>query len=171
MSKSKDVSTRHEIARSVIDAQSDFEEKAESLNDIASDLETIRDTIDALNFAGTVEGTTEVEDAIDGAENNAVGVFEAEDDELDERQEESDQFKDDLQERSTQMESDAAAIRDVTDRIQLESTASELAEAKEAALRDVEFLTEQAAHAQESRDQSERVQREYRERVRNARRH
>ena len=171
MFKFKDVSTKHEVAGSVNDAQSEFEEQAESMDDIASDLETIRETIEGLKQAGTVEGTTEVEDAIDGAEDNAVEEFELEDDELEEGQEQGEEFQDDLQERSTQTESDADAINGATARIQLESAVNELKAAKEAALRDVEFLTEQAAHIRESRDQSERTQAEHRERVRRARRH
>lgn len=171
MFKSKDVTTRHEIADSVDDAHVEFEEKAEGMDDIASDLETIRETIEGLNLAGTVEGTTEVEDAIDGAEDNTVEEFEAEDHELDESQEQSEEFEDDLQERSTQTESDAADISDAAAGIQLESAIKELSEAKEAALGDVEFLSEQAAHIQESRDRSERIQAEHRERIRAARRH
>ena len=171
MSKSRDITTRQEIVDSADDTEAELEERTESMDDIATDLETIRETIDGLNLVGTVEGAAEVEEAIDRAEDNTVEEFDAEDGELEERQEQSAEFQDDLHERSTDTESDVADVSGAAASIKLESATKELQEAKAAALRDIDFLSEQAKRVQESRDQSEQVQAEHRGRIRAARRH
>ena len=70
------------------------------------------------------------------------------------------------QERADTTEADLGKVSDASARIETDVAVSELVKAKEAALKDIEFLGEQVERAREAREESERIQQELESRVR-----
>ena len=165
----KETKGRDEIVDSVDRSRSDMDEKLQDLDKIQKDVETVRETLEALDFGGTSEGSDAVEASMTGAEDVTVEVFDREDGVIDEMQEQSEEYEGDLHEHLNADEEDLDRISDASRSIDTEETISQLVRAKEAAVRDVEFLAEQVERAKEAREQSETAQREYQSKVHHGR--
>ena len=89
MIKRRDVPSRHEINEREDGLEKKMEETESNLDTIASDVETVRRTLESLDFNGTSEGAGEVEGAIENAESVTEREFEKEDEELERVQEDN----------------------------------------------------------------------------------
>ena len=69
MAKRNDVPTRHEVSEKIENSHREMERKEGDLDKVASDIETVRRTLEQLDFRGTVEDSEKVESSIEGAEN------------------------------------------------------------------------------------------------------
>jgi len=170
MARRGDVSTRHEVNEKVDRSKEDLQEKADEADTVVEDIETVRRTLDELDFGGTADGADEVEQSIEEAEDVTVDVFDREDEEVEELQQENEEYEGDLQEHSDTVESDLGKISDASGRIETQETTNELVKAKEASIRDIEFLGEQVERANESRQESERIQQDHQTRAHTGRR-
>lgn len=165
MKKRKDVPTRHDVKDRGDGYEKDMGEKETNLDTIASDVETVRRTLESLDFRGTSEGVQDVERTIESAENVTEQEFGKEDEELERIQQENQEFEGDLQERKDSSESDIGKVSDATGSIKTQETIRELIRAKDAALRDIGFLTEHLERARRAREDSDAAQERLRRRV------
>ena len=170
MRKRSDAPTRSEVTETVEKHQEDMSEKVEELDIIATDTETVRDTLEALDFEGTADGADEVEGAIEQAEDVTVEIFDREDESLEEIQSDTEEYEGELQERTDSSESDLDKISDAAGRIETQETVGSLKDAEAAASSDIEFLNEQDEAARQAREENERLQQEHRSRVQGGRR-
>ena len=165
MKRRTDVKSRPEINQAIDKSGNDMQEKEADLDKIAADVETVRETLESLDFGGTSEGADAVEVTMEGAEDITEDVFDRGDEELEQIQEEDEEYQGELEEAADSDESDLEQISDASSRIETSETVEGLVQAKEAALRDIDFLSEQINRAREARDRSEQTQREYQNRV------
>jgi hypothetical protein len=165
MRKKTDTPTRNEITERVEKNKDEMEERVEQLDTIATDTETVRETLEALDFEGTADASDEIEGAIEQAEEVTIEAFENTDDNLEESQNETEDHEEELQERSDSTQMDLGKISDASGRIETKDTVNELVNAKEGALKDIEFIDEHQQRAKDARAESERQQQEIRSRV------
>ncbi|VGO13478.1 hypothetical protein PDESU_02035 [Pontiella desulfatans] len=165
MKRNKDTKGRGEISETVDHSNSDMDEKLGDLDKVQQDVATVRDTLASLEFGGTSEGADAVEQSITDAENITVDVFDQQDGELDDMQSGSQEFQSELEDHSASDQSDLERVSEASGRLETDETVSELVKAKEAALRDIDFLMEQIERAQTARDESERTQEDYKQSV------
>lgn len=156
---------RPEIKEKIHQHKSDMESREVNLDRIASDVETVRETLEELEFDGTVEGTEEIETEIENAEDVTVEIFEEEDDTLDLIQEDASEYEDEMSDRSDSSENDLKKVSMARAKIETKETVAELQKAKEAVVRDIEFLIEQIGIANEDIKNSEQAQRDLNKRV------
>lgn len=152
------VPTRSEVTDTVQKHEDDMTEKGEDIDVVATDLETVDETLENLEFEGTDEGTDAVEVEMEEAEDVTVEIFEQEDENLEEMQSEAGDYQDELQERTDTSEKDLGKIVDASGRIETQETIDKLVDAKSAVLEDMDFLNEEIEHAEEAIGESESLQ-------------
>ena len=165
MAKIKDVPTRSEVNEKIDISRKEMDEKENDLDKIATDVETVRQTLESLDFGGTAEGAEELEGSIEGAEDVTTDVFDRQDSTLEKIQEDNQEFEGELSERKGTSESDMGKVSEAGARIETNETISELEKAKEAISRDIEFLFEQIDQASDARKKSEDIQERHNARV------
>ena len=170
MSRQTDLPRQHDIRERVDRNSERMKDKEVDLDRAASDVETVRRTLENMVLGGTAEGSDAVEEAIETADEVAGEEFENEDKELEDMQRETGEHEGELEGRSDASEKDAKEIDEAEKAIKTRAAITEIARAKEAALRDIDFLAEQIRRAREARDESERVQQDLTGRVRSGRR-
>jgi hypothetical protein len=164
-----DAPTRSEITEKVEKHETDMEEKTGEIEETVSDVETERDTLESLDLDGTAETAEEVEQAIEGAQDVSAEEFDTESGELEETHNETEEHEEELQERSDTTSSDLGKISDASAKIHSDSANGELIVAKESAMRDIEFLDDEAKQSEDAREQSQRLHEEHERRVSAAR--
>jgi hypothetical protein len=165
MRKRTDKPTRGEVSETVDRHSEDLERKTEELDVIASDTETVRETLESLDFEGTAEGTDAIAHAIEKAEDVTVEVFEEEDEVLEKQQVESHDYQADLESREETSESDRTRITEASSRVETQATLEELDNAEAAVSEEIVFLNEEIDKANEAREESENLQQQHRNRV------
>jgi hypothetical protein len=158
MAKRKDVSSKGEVTERIEKSKKEMEGKEVDLEKIAADVATVRQTLEKLDFGGTAEGADQLEKTIESAENVTTEVFEREDENLERIQSNSKQFEGEIKERRNTSESDLGKISDGSAKIETRETTNELLRAKEAVLRDIDFLADQINRASDARKKSDNVQ-------------
>jgi hypothetical protein len=96
-----------------------------------------------------------------------VEVFDRQDEQLEHAQSENEGYEREMQENAEVEKSDIGKLSDASNQIDTHETVSELVKAKEAALRDIDFLAEQIERAKRAREKSEQAQQEYQRTVHN----
>jgi len=171
MRKITDKPTRGEVTETVDKHGEKLEEKTDDLDVIATDTETVRDTLDALEpGSGTMEGVQEVVRLIDEAEDVSVEIFKEEDENLEQRQAESQDYQTDIEGREEASESDRNQIVDAASQIETKQTIEELEKAEAATSEDIDFMNEEIDKAEGAREESENLQSRHRDRVHGGRR-
>ena len=165
MARRKDVPTRNEVTEKIESDKKEMEGKETDLDKIASDVETVRQTLEQLDFGGTAEGSDEVESSIESAEDVTTVVFDREDESLEQIQTHNEEFEGELQDHHGSSESDLGKISDASAKIETKEAINELEKAREAALRDIDFLAEQIGRASDARKESDTVQEKLQARV------
>jgi len=165
MARRSDVRSRSEIQETKDQHKRDMDEKAQELGESVEDNETVRETDDALDMGGTAEGADQIEGAMDRAQEVTYDVFERQDRELEGVQEESERDGTDLKERGKSAETDMSRIDSAAAEAHNRETADGLAKAKEMVAEDREFLDDTAEEEEQAHEESERLQKEYGDRV------
>ena len=165
MATHRDLPTRHEVTEKISMNKREMEVKEINLDKVVSDLETVRKTLENLDLGGTSDGTEQVEGAIESAKDVTKGVFDREDQSLEETQARNEEFEGKLQEHRESSEADREKISDASAKIETKETINELSKAKEAVLREIDFLAEQLRRAKEARKGSDDTQEKLQARV------
>jgi len=160
-----DAPSRSDVAKTVDDRKTEFDEKTDALERHADDAETERETLESLDLTGTSDAAEAVEQAVDAAQEASVREFEEDGDALEQVQDEGEEFERELHERSDANASDMDKIVDAGNRLHSDDAKSELEKARMETQRDIELLDEQEREAQESRKESERLHDEQRARI------
>ena len=163
MARGKDVPTRAEVTEKIETNKREMEAKEVDIGKIVEDLETVKHTLEQLDFGGTVEGSDEVRGSIEGAENVTEEAYGREDEGLEQVQTRNEEFEGELQERGRSSESDLGKISDA--KVETKETIKQLEDAREAALREIDFLKEQLLRASEARRESNAIQEKLQARV------
>lgn len=164
--RKSDSPTRGEINEKVEKNKEEMTEKVEELDTTATDTETVRETLENLDFEGTAEGVDSVEEAVTEAEDVTVDIFDEEDEELNEFiDSEVKEHEQELQERTDSSESDFEKVSDAVDQIATQKTNKELERAKTEIRDDIEFLDEQNEDSRDAREENELLQKQHRGRV------
>ena len=146
------------------DAQ-DMEEQEELLGETVGDIETVRGTLDSLNLGGTAEGSASVEEAIQGAKDGAVELYETQDAELESAHESSESSEAEVEEQADAVEEDLDRIGDAEHLVETSVARDGLDRASDVSNEDRDFLIEQQERARSVREASERAQQEFRRRA------
>jgi hypothetical protein len=140
----------------------DMGEKETNLEKVASDIDKIRELVQRLELRGSAEGADRIEQSVEGAGRATEEAFDREDQELEERQEQSETYRGELDGKATATESDLGKLSDASAQIETQEATREFAEAKAAALEDIDALEKLVDRARESREKSEQVQEQHR---------
>jgi hypothetical protein len=165
MYKKGDIPTRQEVTDRVDKDRKEMEIKESDLDRIAKDVETVRGTNLSLDFGGTAEGTELLEQALERAERVTEDVFGQENDILEQVQAESELYESKMDDHRNFAESDLGKISNDSARIETKETINALVQAKEALIKDRDFLTEQIHRADKAIERSEAHQRQLEERI------
>ena len=171
MRSKSDTPTRSEITGKIEESKNEMSEGVENLDVIATDSETVADTLDSLDSLGTTEGAEAAIGAIETASEVTGDIFDKTDEELNEYVDsEVKEHERELDERVDSSESDSEKVSDAIGQITTQETKGELEQAHSEIDDDIEFLTEQEQAARESREETEKAQQEHRSRVQGAKR-
>ncbi|MBT3193971.1 MAG: hypothetical protein HN341_15610, partial [Verrucomicrobia bacterium] len=110
----KDTRSQGDIADTVERSSADMDEKIGDLDKIKEDVQTVRETLESLDFGGTTEGADAVEESISGAEDATIDVFDLESEQLDDSQTENEEYGRELNEHSESVTSDLGKISDAS---------------------------------------------------------
>ena len=160
---------RSDVTEKVSQNRNDMEAKELNLDRIATDVETVRETLEKLELDGTVEGTDEIEREIENAEGVTVEIFDGEDKVLETLQDEASDYQEEMDGRNDSSESDLKKVSLARAKIETQETVSELENAKEAIIRDIDFFMEQIQIAKKDIKESEYAQDELHRRIHNER--
>ena len=170
MARKTDISSRRDVGDRIDTTRESMQEKEIDLEELAADVETVRQTLENLDLGGTADGRDAVSDAMESTDDVAVDEFDTEDRDLGEIHGEAEDFERELDEQSGTAETDVGRIEDGMGSLKNEASRKEISNARDAALEDVDFLAGQIERAREARERSEQAQRGLEERVQGNRR-
>ena len=171
MRSKSDTPTRSEVTGKIEESKNEMSEGVEDLDVIATDSETVADTLDSLDSLGTTEGAEAAIGAIETASEVTGDIFDKSDEELNEYVDsEVKEHERELDERVDSSESDSEKVSDAIGQITTQETKGELEQAHSEIDDDIEFLTEQEQATRESREETEKTQQEHRSRIQSAKR-
>jgi len=165
MKKRAGLKSRSEVTDKIETNQKDMEEKEEKLDITASDVETVRETVEQLDFSGTEEGADELENSMEETESVTTDVFNEEDEKLETTQEENQEFEDELGDNKGSAEGDLGKVVDASAKTETTETVNAYLKVKETVIKDIDFLIDQIDRGSDAREKSETIQQEHRARV------
>ena len=165
MAQNRDIPSRRQIKQRIDISKKKMKGKETDIEKTVSDVESVRKIVEKLDFGGTAEGTLKLETSLDKTENVTISVFDKQNNELEHIQHKGKNYETDIEKRETRNESDLKKISDTSSKIETKETINALIEAKEAVLRDIDFLSEQLKRAKDARDESDAAQRRLEARV------
>jgi hypothetical protein len=165
MSKRKRSESRSEIRDNVDKSKKDLEQQTDDLETKLGEVDAVRDTIANLDFGGTLEGGTDLEQTTKETEETAVEVFDGEDQKLERFKADNEALEANLSESKEADESDQIKLENVGRRIEAKRTLGDLIEAQQAVISDLKILTDNIARAKEARDRAVEEQKGMKNRV------
>lgn len=166
MAKVREVPTRGEVEERIETDKEKMEKGEELIEDDVSDIETIRKTLEELNFEGTKEDVEQVEGHIEGSEEVAIEKFEGDDEELEQSHDEAKEFEEEIEGRKDSSHADLGKISDASAEFKTQEALGEFEKVKEAAMNGIEFLEGEQKKARERIEESEDIQKRLEEVVR-----
>lgn len=154
----KDLKDRGEIKEKFDTLKTDMSKSESDLEIFANDVEVIKNTLKKMDFGSTTEGSDEINQHIETAEDITKEAFHKEDDILEQKQGESGEFENDLSGRNEFSENNLNDVENTKTEIKTKETMNELDKAKQAVLKDINFLSEQIDRARKDREHSEHIQ-------------
>ena len=136
-----------------------MEGKEVNLDQIALDVETVRQTLEKLE-GGTSEGTEEVERAIESAEDVTAEKFDTDDEDLERNEAESREFEEEIERRKESSEADLGKTSDASAEFKTQEAIKEFGKVKAAALEGIEYLEQQRKRALDAREKTESKRKE-----------
>jgi 6-pyruvoyl-tetrahydropterin synthase len=170
VAKRRDLSSKREVSERIGKDKNDMEEKQVDLEKVASDVETVRQTLEKLDFGGTTEGAEQLEKSIESAENITTEVFEKKDEHLESIQSKSKEFEGKITEHRNTSESDLGKISDSSAKIETKETVNELVHSKEVVLKDIDFLVDSINRISDAIKKSDAAQEKLKSRVHSSQR-
>ncbi|MFC1734762.1 hypothetical protein ACFL1X_01500 [Candidatus Hydrogenedentota bacterium] len=166
MAKKANSPTRSEMEEKVSGYAGDMRKIETDMENRVEDVDTIRTTLDELDYKGTSEGAEAIQQLIEEAEDVTKEEFDREDEELETLQHENDEYRTELDDRVASSESDRGKLNDAATRIETREAADNIRKAEDAAQNEGKVLNELVSRAREAGERSEQVQNDYQTRVR-----
>ncbi|KMY65560.1 hypothetical protein AAU61_21605 [Desulfocarbo indianensis] len=163
MARRKSGTSRREFTEKVTHSETEMKTKEGDLDVYASDLEQERHTRESLDLNGAEEDARDVDQAIERAEDVTGEKFGEHNEQLEGLQQENQGLESDFSDRKDSAESDVEKLQQT--KLDSSEAVSSMIQAKEAALRGKEFLSEQMDKTHAARDASEQAQKELESRV------
>ena len=142
MRRTTDLKKRSDIVEKVDTLKTDITKSESDLEIFAKDVEVIKNTLKKMDFGSTNEGYDEINHHIEAAEDITKEAFRKEDDILEQKQGDSVEFENDLSGKNELSETNLDKVSDVQSEIKSKETLNELNKAKQAVLKDINFLSE-----------------------------
>jgi len=161
--------SRTEVSDTLEQHRDDAQEKTDQIEETVYDTETERQVLEGLELSGTAEGGEQVEMDIEQAQDASLSEFEAESGELEQIHAETQEFQEDMHERSDASSADVERVADGVNQLNRDSAKSQLERAKDSIQEDIDFLDDYERRGQEAREESERINEEQRSRIESAR--
>ena len=158
MRRTTDLKKRSDIVEKVDTLKTDITKSESDLEIFAKDVEVIKNTLKKMDFGTTNEGFDEVNHHIETAEDITKEAFRKEDDILEQKQGDSVEFENDLSGKNELSETNLDKVSDVQSEIKTKETLNELNKAKQAVLKEINFLSELIERAREKREGSNVIQ-------------
>ena len=155
--------SRGEISGRVDRTAEDMDSRGADLEDRRSEVQSLREAVENMDFGGTSDAIEIMENALDNAEKVVVDTAERQSEELDEVQADNAEHGDELQDRADADRGDAENISDVSSGISIGESVNELTRARDKLLEDFDFLDDALKRAQEAGERSEEHQNKVRE--------
>ena len=150
--------TRKELSERTDGNADAMEVNQENLRKTSEDIQTIRSLIEQLDpGGGTAEGTDEVQQSVESAEGATEQVFDEQDRDLETVTEENEEFRDEVQGRSEVTEANLGRLSEESASIETKEAVAEIRTAKEAALKDIDFLQDLVNQAMERGERNEQI--------------
>jgi hypothetical protein len=165
MRSTNDLKDRGKIKEKFDTLKTDMSKSESDLEIFAKDIEVIKNTLKKMDFGGTNEGFDEINQHIEIAEDITKDAFDEKDDLLEQKQGDSDEFKNDLSGKNELSEKNLNKVSDVKSEIKTKDTMNELEKAKQAVLKDINFLSDQIDRASRERERSDIIQQQLRARI------
>jgi hypothetical protein len=157
--------SRADVSEAVEQTDQSLREQLEELEKSDEDVQTVRDTLSAMEFGGTSDGGEAVRVAIESTEQVGIEVFDEKDGHLDEIQDESEALQGEIEGQADADERDDQAVTDAGGRLANEETIRALDDVKRRLNEDIEFLKDHFEKAMRSEEESESKQQDHRGRV------
>jgi hypothetical protein len=166
MRRNRNTISRSETERRITENQEAASEKEEEFEEAVLDSEVVDETCDSLDFGGTDQGADAAEKHLGEAQDAAGEAADQRDVGLERAHEEGEAHEAELDERVESTESDQAKIAQAEHDASTKETLEGIARSLEAIEEDVAYLKESHEKAAESRQESDRRQKELRARIR-----
>ena len=168
MAKRRSSLERGRVTEQVEKHQTDMRETGEKAEQNVEDTETGHDVLERME-GGTIEGADETDGYIEEAREGSKDEFEQLGEGLEQVHTDTEQFEGELHEEADRVSADGEAIDEAAGRLHGDTARQKLTEAREAKEQDKEFLTSHKQRAGDSRQESQRLYEEYKNRVNAAR--
>ena len=166
MRGTNDLKSRGDIIERSDVIKADISKSESDLEIIAKDVEIIRDTLKKLDFGSTTrEGSDEIDQHIETAEDVTKEEFNKEDDVLENKQDDNVVLEKNLTGRNESSEKNLAKVSDIKTAIKTKESLNEMNKAQNAVIKDIDFLLGQIDKATKERERSDQVQKQLQERI------
>jgi len=166
MEKRRETRSRGET-KSEVEGKKDLMTKKDGILETeAGDLDTTRKADADLDYGGSLEGSTEVQKAMERAKNETEAVFEKDSGALDQTHAESEQDKTGLESQLDSTKRDAKKIQEAGSSVETRETKEGLADAARKTDEDSDFFDEQSKLLDAAIAESKRIQSELQSQVR-----
>lgn len=170
MARRSDLPTHNEIEDNVEELDDQMDEKEDDLEILTEDVETVRDVREQLDLGTTADGTEQLETRVDAAEDETVDVYEGEDENLEQIQDETQGYADEIDDRHDSGRSDLEKLSDASSKLRTTETINEFTEAKVSTLEEMDFLKDINQRTQDAKEESEQIQQQFWDRIDSGRR-
>ena len=123
MKGSSDMRSRNEITEDIEKHDQDMNEKNEELDEIADDNQIVHETLESIS-GGTCEGTEQVEQSIQAANDATIEDFDGSEGELEGLEQETENTRNEIQEMEKNSESDHDKIDGALEKLQRDAARS-----------------------------------------------
>ena len=167
MRSTNDLKRRGDIVEKVDILKTDISKSESDMEVFAKDIEVIKSTLKKLDFGSTTsEGSEEINNYIDSAEDITKEGFKKEDDILEKKHDDSISLENDLTSRNEYSEKNIDQVSGAEKSIKTKDTLNELNKAKNAVLKDIDFLLTQIDRARKERERSDNIQQQLQSKIR-----
>jgi uncharacterized phage infection (PIP) family protein YhgE len=156
---------RSEVTERLDKHQEDAKEKADQIEETVFDSETERDVLESMELGGTEEGSEQVEQNIEQAQDASRSEFDEGSQELEEVHEQTQEYEGEMHERSDSAGEDAERVEDGLGKLNSDAAKGQLKGARDALQSDIKFLNDYEQRAQEARQESQQLHEEQQRRI------
>ena len=166
MPRDNELPSEQEMNETIERNAEQMREQGEELEKAEKDVGIAREIVSKLELRSSREGVDRLKEGIEETERVSEHVFDREDDKLENFQSETEDHKEDLEERDDATERDLGTLSDESASLEKEETIREFGVLKGEALRAIDTLDKMIEREKAELEDSQEIKREYEARVR-----